>query len=204
MWGNHITTWTLVAWCNVPGSRSIFQMATLSQYSHYLNSAGRGCFSDLLVHMWLTGVCCCLWLLLSFFPVLPFRAFTSIFLFILTIASNKLDHPFMRLGNWKLRPCLNNSMGPMARNCPKWPSGNRICGRSCPPNLYFDNSGNKRFSASNSFSLAARPMRFDSERYSAKWPACWINFCSWAQWPHLDCIQYDQLGIGFWFELSMT
>ena len=30
---------------------------------------------------------------------------------------------------------LNNSIGPIARNCPKWPSGNGIYVRSCPPNL---------------------------------------------------------------------
>ena len=30
---------------------------------------------------------------------------------------------------------LNNSIGPIARDCPKWPSGNCICVRSCPPNL---------------------------------------------------------------------
>ena len=30
---------------------------------------------------------------------------------------------------------LNNSIGPIARDCPKWPSGDCIYVRSCPPNL---------------------------------------------------------------------
>ena len=32
-------------------------------------------------------------------------------------------------------PGLNNSIGPIARDCPKWPSGKCICVLSCPPNL---------------------------------------------------------------------
>ena len=35
MWGNHITAWNLVAWCNVPWSESLFEMATLNQCSHF-------------------------------------------------------------------------------------------------------------------------------------------------------------------------
>ena len=31
---------------------------------------------------------------------------------------------------------LNNSIGPIPRDCPKWPSGNDISLRSCPPYLY--------------------------------------------------------------------
>ena len=30
---------------------------------------------------------------------------------------------------------LNNSIGPIVRNCPKWPSGNRICGPKFPAKL---------------------------------------------------------------------
>ena len=32
---------------------------------------------------------------------------------------------------------LNNSIGPIARNCPKWPSGNHICGPKLPAKLIF-------------------------------------------------------------------
>ena len=41
-------------------------------------------------------------------------------------------------------------------------------GRSCPPNLYFENSGNKRFPASSKCSLHT-PCALGFERCSAKW-----------------------------------
>ena len=40
---------------------------------------------------------------------------------------------------------LNNSIGPIAWNCPKWRWATIFVGRSCPPNLCFEISGNKRF-----------------------------------------------------------
>ena len=42
-------TWNLVEWCSVPWSGSLFEMATLSQCSHFLISYGRGCCRSLNV-----------------------------------------------------------------------------------------------------------------------------------------------------------
>ena len=49
IWGNYIMTWKLATRCNVPLSGSLFEMATLSQCSHFLNLAGRGCCCSLNV-----------------------------------------------------------------------------------------------------------------------------------------------------------
>ena len=38
--------WNLVAWCNVPWSGSLFEMSTLSQWSHFLFSAGWASWSS--------------------------------------------------------------------------------------------------------------------------------------------------------------
>ena len=49
MWGKYIMSWNLVASCNIPWNKSLFEMATLSQFSHFLISAGRGCCRSLNV-----------------------------------------------------------------------------------------------------------------------------------------------------------
>ena len=49
MWGNHITAWNLVAWCNLTWRESQFEMAMLSQCSHFLILAARGCCCSLNV-----------------------------------------------------------------------------------------------------------------------------------------------------------
>ena len=51
---------------------------------------------------------------------------------------------------------LNNSIGPIARNDRRTTV---IVGRSCPPNLVYENLGNKRFPASNSCSGTAQLVR---------------------------------------------
>ena len=45
-WGNHTTAWNLVAWCSLPWSGSLYEMATCS---HFLITAGRGCCRSLNV-----------------------------------------------------------------------------------------------------------------------------------------------------------
>ena len=53
---------------------------------------------------------------------------------------------------------LNNSIGPIARNCPKWPSGNHICGPKLPAKLVFWKFGQQTFSCVNQL-LTAHPTR---------------------------------------------
>ena len=48
-WGNHITAWNLVKWCNLPWSGSLYEMSTLSLCSHFLILAGQGCYHSLKV-----------------------------------------------------------------------------------------------------------------------------------------------------------
>ena len=61
-----------------------------------------------------------------------------------------------------LRPAnetgLNNSIGPIARNCPKWPSGNRICRLKLPAKLVLWKFGQQTFSCVKQL-LTAHPMR---------------------------------------------
>ena len=52
---------------------------------------------------------------------------------------------------------LNNSIGPIARNCPKWPSGNHICGPKLPAKLSFWKFGQQTFSCVKQL-LIAHPM----------------------------------------------
>ena len=51
---------------------------------------------------------------------------------------------------------LNNSIGPIARDCPKWPSGKSICVLSCPPNLDGWTFGQPIFSVPNYRSPSTR------------------------------------------------
>ena len=44
---------------------------------------------------------------------------------------------------------LINSIGPIARNCPKWPSGNHICGPKLPAKLAFWKFEQETFSCVN-------------------------------------------------------
>ena len=53
---------------------------------------------------------------------------------------------------------LNNSIGPIARNCPKWPSGNRICGLKLPAKLVFWQFGQQAFCCVKQL-LTAHPIR---------------------------------------------
>ena len=50
MRGNHIAASNLVAWC-----KSLFEMATTRQWSHFLVSAGRGCCRSMDVLFWLVS-----------------------------------------------------------------------------------------------------------------------------------------------------
>ena len=60
--------------------------------------------------------------------------------------------------NSRLKSGLNNSIGPIARNCPKCPSGNSIRIWSCPPNLYSWTFGQPIFFLCQ-LQLTARPWR---------------------------------------------
>ena len=48
--------------------------------------------------------------------------------------------------NLSITAGLNNSIGPIARNCPKWPPGNHICGPKLPAKLAFKKFGQQTFS----------------------------------------------------------
>ena len=53
---------------------------------------------------------------------------------------------------------LNNSIGPIARNCPKWPSGNRICGPKLPVKLLI-----LKIRATQTFSVIKQPTLYALE-----------------------------------------
>ena len=59
--------------------------------------------------------------------------------------------------NGRVDAGLNNSIGPIARNCPKWPSGNHICGPKLPAKLSFWKFGQQTFSCVKQL-LIAHPM----------------------------------------------
>ena len=73
---------------------------------------------------------------------------------------------------------LNNSIGPIARNCPKWPSGNGIYVRSCPPNLCGWTFGQPIFSVPNYCSL---PTNNDSVKE---------HLCRSCAWCHIQCLLF--------------
>ena len=83
---------------------------------------------------------------------------------------------------------LNNSIGPIARNCPKRPSGNNIYWPKLPAKPVFWKFGQQTFSCVN-------PM------CSWLWDVfckvtvteCWISFCSWSQRFHLHCTYFDYM-----------
>ena len=56
-WGNHIIAWNLVAWCSLPWSRSLYEMATLSLCSHFLISGGQGWCRSLNVLFSIDAIC---------------------------------------------------------------------------------------------------------------------------------------------------
>ena len=93
----------------------------------------------------------------------------------------------IQLDPWKLmhsqpwKSSLNNSIGPIARNCLKWPSGNPICWPKWPAKLVFWKPGKQTFSCIKQLLTAHTLCTLDSERYSAKWLACWKDTCSSAQ-----------------------
>ena len=77
--------------------------------------------------------------------------------------------------------------------------------RSCPPNFYFENSGNKRFPASTSCPLHT-PSALDFERCSAKWLTLSVEstFVHDLNDPLYSVWLYGQLSIRPWYESSMT
>ena len=93
---------------------------------------------------------------------------------------------------------LNNSIGPIARNCPEWPSGTVFVGRSCPPNLYLENSGNKCYTPCAFFLfwevICKVTVKFNQ----------FLFMISMISSPLYSVWLCDQLGIAPWFELSMT
>ena len=56
---------------------------------------------------------------------------------------------FLQMTQTCFYPGLNNSIGPIARDCPKWPSGKSICVLSCPPDLDGWTFGQPIFSVPN-------------------------------------------------------
>ena len=70
---------------------------------------------------------------------------------------------------------LNNTIGPIAQNCLKWPLGNRICGSKLPAKLVFWKCRQQMLPALNSCSLHTL-CALDLVRYSAKWVSCSIKF----------------------------
>ena len=84
---------------------------------------------------------------------------------------------------------LDNSISPIARIVRNDHRATLFVGRSCPPNLWFENSGNKHFSVSNSWSLHT-PCALDFERLSAKWLSCSIIY--YFQVPNSESNFYQQ------------
>ena len=69
---------------------------------------------------------------------------------------------------WCQTAGLNNSIGPIARDCPIWLLGNDICVRSCPPNLCGWIFGQPIFSVPNYCSIP-------TNNSSAKWFSYWTT-----------------------------
>ena len=85
--------------------------------------------------------------------------------------------------NIKALPGLNNSIGPIARDCPKWPSGNGICVRSCLPNLCGWTFGQPFFLCQAS---AHCPLIMVLQNdFSIEQHLC--QFCPWS---HIHCVQF--------------
>ena len=78
---------------------------------------------------------------------------------------------------------LNNSIGPIARDCPKWPSGNGICVRSCPPNLCGWIFGQPIFFAPNYCSIPTN--NGSVEYFRIEQYLCWFF-----PWSHINCVQF--------------
>ena len=106
--------------------------------------------------------------------------------------SFKKMHLKMSSGKW--RPCsgLNNSIGPIARNCPNWPSGNHICGPKLPAKLLFWKFGQQTFSCVKQL-LTAHPMlHYWSLKY---WTLIWIineimqMRLQYLEWLSIDTVQ---------------
>ena len=97
---------------------------------------------------------------------------------------------------------INNSICPIARNCPQWPSGNHICGPKLPAKLVFWKFGQQTFSCVNQL-LTAHPMR------SRFWGVLSLSVESTFVYGLNDLISivfwlYDQLIIEPCYESSMA
>ena len=69
-------------------------------------------------------------------------------------------------------------------------------GRSCPPKLYFENSGNNRFlrqTVAHSTPYALLILRSNLPGQSAKWLSSSIKLYPWSQCFHLHCIQFEYM-----------
>ena len=103
-------------------------------------------------------------------------------------------------------PGLNNSIGPIARNCSKWLSGNRICGPKLPAKLVFWKFWQQTFFCIK-HQLTVHPMRSWFWEVICKVTIKVNQFLfviSMISSPLYSIWLYDQLGITPWFELSMT
>ena len=101
---------------------------------------------------------------------------------------------------------LNKSIGPIARNWPKWPSGNRICGLKLPTKLVVWNFRQQTFSCIKQL-LTAHPMRSWFWEVICKVTVRFNQFLlmiSLISSALYSIWLYDQLRIAPWFELSMT
>ena len=101
---------------------------------------------------------------------------------------------------------LNNSIGPIARNCPKWPSGNRICGLKLPAKLVFWKVGQQTFCCIKQL-LTAHPMLSWFWEVICKVTVKFNHYLfiiSIIPSPLYSIWLYDQLGIAPWFELEIV
>ena len=104
---------------------------------------------------------------------------------------------------------LNNSIGPIALNCPKWPSGNHICGPKLPAKLVFWKFGQQTFSCANHCSTHCTPYALFILRGVVQ-SDCHLVLnqllfmISMISFPLYLIWFYDQLIIEPWYESSMT
>ena len=101
---------------------------------------------------------------------------------------------------------LNNSIGPIAWNCPKWPSGNHICGPTLPAKLAIWKFGQQTVSCVKQL-IIAHAMRSWFWEVICKVTVMFNHFLfmiSMISSPLYSLWLHDQLSIAPWFELSMT
>ena len=103
--------------------------------------------------------------------------------------------------HWALTAGLNNSIGPIARNCPKWPSSNRIYGLKLPAKLVFWKFGQQTFSCVKQL-LTAHSIRSWFWEVICKVTVKLLFIISMISSPLSSIWLYDKLGITPWMIMT--